>query len=808
MIVSESALRHWAELPNRNTLVNDLTMLGLEVDGVESVAPEFNHVVVGHIIECVQHPNADKLRVTKVDVGNNEILDIVCGASNCRQGLKVCVAKVGAVLPGNFKIKATELRGQPSNGMLCSYSELGINIESEGIIELDSDAPIGVDVRKYLDLDDVVIEIGLTANRADCLSSLGIARDLAAHYKTTTNYNNFKKELFAQDRTSLSDDIFPVKIENEEACTAYISRVIRGVNVNAKTPTWMVQFLHRVGVRSIDPIVDVTNYVLHYLGQPLHAFDYAQLDKKIIVRNAQDGEELVLLSGEKVKLHPEILVIADKSKPLALAGIFGGEFSGINANTKDIVIEAATFAPLAIVNRAREFGLHTDASHRYERGVDPEILPVAMELATKLILDICGGKAGSPNYVGSCFNNHKLITLNHDLVERIAGIAIDIDTVNRILSSIGCNVSVELQEDAHNQAIYQVSTPSWRFDLSIPEDLVEEVIRFYGYDNIPTQAPIAALTMRQHSEEAVSIQKFKDILVNRDFQEVVTYSFVDPKLQDYFHAGEENLTLPNPISIEMSQMRLSLFTNLLTTLSYNQKRQNKRVRIFETGLTFIPDAQAESQVLQKPVLAGLISGENYRTSWAVKDQTVDFFTAKGVVEDLLASTKSYFEDIISFKEANVKGFHPGQTAHVLVNEHVIGIVGKVHPNLHKPFEISGDVFMFSIDANALSTTIIPEITPVTKYQTNKRDIALFVDVNVPVGELLKTVKQAGGELLQDVVLFDLYQGSNLANNQKSIALTLTIASSTHTLEDYEINAEVNQIVTALSNKYGAVLRDA
>lgn len=809
MIVSESALHHWVQLPDRSTLVNDLTMLGLEVDGVEAVAPAFNNVVVGHVVECEQHPNADKLRVTKVDVGNNEILDIVCGAPNCRQGLKVCVAKVGAILPGDFQIKAAQLRGQPSNGMLCSYSELGINIESEGIIELDADAPIGVDVREYLDLDDVTIEIGLTANRADCLSSLGVARDLAVHYQTSTKFETFKKELLAVDRTTLTDDIFPVKIENEAACTAYISRVVRGVNVHAKTPMWMVQFLHRVGVRSIDPIVDVTNYVLHYLGQPLHAFDYAQLDKQIIVRDAKDDEELVLLSGEKVKLHPEILVIADESKPLALAGIFGGEYSGINNNTKDIVIEAASFAPLAIVNRAREFGLHTDASHRFERGVDPEILPVAMELATKLILDICGGHAGAPNYVGSCFNNHNLITLNHSLVERIAGINIEVPTVERILSSVGCKVTVvDNSNESNNPAIYEVSTPSWRFDLAIPEDLVEEVIRFYGYDNIPTQAPVAALNMRQHSEAAVPLQKLKDVLVNRDFQEVVTYSFVDPKLQDYFHAGEENLTLPNPISVEMSQMRLSLFTNLLTTLSYNQKRQNKRVRIFETGLTFIPDAQAESQVLQKPVLAGLISGENYRTNWAVKDQTVDFFTAKGIVEDLLASTQAYYQDTISFKAANVKGFHPGQTAQILVNDKVIGVVGKVHPSLHKPFEISGDVFMFSLDSQELNTTIIPEITPVTKYQTNKRDIALFVDVNVPVGDLLKTVKQAGGELLQDVVLFDLYQGANLSNNQKSIALTLTIASSTHTLEDSEINAEVTQIVTALSEKHGAVLRDA
>ncbi|RIY33669.1 phenylalanine--tRNA ligase subunit beta [Psittacicella melopsittaci] len=798
MIVSELALRNWAKLPPRAQIISDLTMLGLEVDGVEPVAGEFNNVVVGEVVECKQHPNADKLRVTKVNVGEEQLLDIVCGAPNCRQGLKVCVAKVGAVLPGDFKIKAAELRGEPSNGMLCSYSELGINIEADGIVELPADAPVGTDVRSYLQLDDVVVEIGLTANRADCLSQLGVARDLGAKYLVPTKFADFKAKLFAQAAQRVThNEVFPVELVDDKACPAYASRIIKGVDVKARTPEWMVQYLARVGVRSIDPIVDITNYVLHDLGHPMHAFDKANLQEKIVVRPAQQDEEIVLLSGETAKLQSNTLVIADTKGPIALAGIFGGEHSGVNENTTDIVLEAAHFAPLAIVNRARQYGLHTDASHRYERGVDPQMLLVAMERATELVLEICGGSAGPVNLVGQLPDNSHTITLAHNLLEQIAGIGYSQAQVVDILSALGCQVQ------AHDNQTYTVTTPSWRFDLEIPEDLVEEVIRVHGYENIPTAAPEAKLSMRQFREADLPLNRVKDVLVNRDFQEVVTYSFVEPKLQALFHPGEATLDLPNPISVEMSQMRLSLFTNLYSTLAYNQKRQQKRVRIFEAGLTFVPNADAELGVSQELVLAGLVAGETVPQGWNHTSQPVDFYHVKGIVEDLLAITATE----VRFAPAQIAGFHPGQTAEILHQGQRIGLIGKVHPALAKPYGVSGDAYMFALDAQAIALTHVPEAKPVSKFPSNKRDIALIVNENVLVGDLIATARKAGSELLTDVHLFDLFRGEPLAQGTKSVALTLTISADDRTLDDAETNAEMTRVVSALAQEFGAVLRE-
>lgn len=801
MIVSELALRRWADLPSREQVIIDLTMLGLEVDGVEPVTGVFSNVVVGEVVECAQHPNADKLRVTKVNVGGPELLDIVCGAPNCRQGLKVCVAKVGAVLPGDFEIKAAKLRGEPSHGMLCSYKELGINVETDGIIELPADAPVGMDVNEYLRTDDVVVEIGLTANRADCLSQMGVARDLAAKYHVPHRFAQFKEELFANAAARVShDEVFPVSLVNAQACPAYASRVINGVNVAAKTPEWMVQFLARVGVRSIDPIVDITNFVLHDLGHPMHAFDKARLNEKIIIRNAAPQEKMVMLSGETAELQENTLVIADAQGPIAIAGIFGGENSGVNSETKDIVLEAAHFAPLAIVNRARQYGLHTDASHRYERGVDPQLLLVAMERATQLVLEICGGSAGPVNLVGQMPTNSNTITLEHSLLENIAGISYSQEKVVQILSDLGCQVNT-------TAGSYQVQTPSWRFDLAIPEDLVEEVIRVDGYEQVPTASPYAALSMRQFREADLPLNRVKDVLINRDFQEVVTYSFVEPKLQALFHPNQPTLDLPNPISVEMSQMRLSLFTNLYSTLAYNLKRQQKRVRIFETGLTFVPDVNAEMGVRQELSLAGLVAGTTLPESWNHQTQPVDFFHVKGIVEDILALTAAHVTDAVTFVPAQVAGFHPGQTAHILVNGEVVGVIGKVHPALAKPYGVNVEAYMFSLNAASIAQTHVPQITPISKFPSNKRDIALIVDSNVAVGQLLAAAKAAGSELLTEVQLFDLFTGISLGEGKKSVALTLTITATDRTLDDEETNAEVTRVVSALATQFGAVLRE-
>lgn len=806
MIVSDSALRQWVtQLPARETVVEDLTMLGLEVDLVSPVAGTFNNVVVGEVVSCEQHPNADKLRITKVNVGEPELLDIVCGAKNCRQGLKVAVAKVGAILPSNFKIKPAKLRGQPSNGMLCSYTELGINIESDGIIELDTNAPIGTDIRTYLDLDDQIIDISLTANRADCLSQLGVARDLAAKYQLATNFAEFKASLSRAPLTTITET-FPVEIKNTQACPAYASRVINGVDVNATTPDWMIQYLARLGIRSIDPIVDITNYVLHKLGYPMHAFDKQLLTNKIVVRDAVQGEALTLLSDETIAVASNTLVIADEVQAIALAGIFGGKDKSIHDHTTDIVLEAAFFDPLAIVNRARQYGLHTDSSHRFERGVDPEMLTVALDYCTQLILDIAGGQAGPINLVGTIPDNTKQVVMTHQLLERIAGISYTPEQVTTILTNLGCQVTTS-GSDA-NDLVYTVVSPSWRFDLAIPEDIAEEVIRVFGYNAIPVEAPQAHLTMSLHQEVNLPLNRIKDILVNRDFQEIVSYSFVDPKLQQHFHKNEEALNLPNPISQEMSQMRLSLFTSLLTTLSYNLKRQQKRVRIFETGLIFVPDDQAEMGIRQEQMISGLITGDRDTSNWSVTTTSVDFFDAKGIVEDILSITNYYQAEQVSFKATQVTGFHPGQTAAIYVETKRVGIVGKVHPGVHKAFGVSGNIFMFSLTADAVSKTHIPEVKSVSKYQTNKRDIALIVAKDVAVGDVITTAKQAGNkELVQAVKLFDMFTGESIGAENKSIALTLTIGATDRTLEEAEITAQVNQIVQALATSYNAQLRE-
>lgn len=846
MLVSYSELKKLVNLPDVQTVCNDLTMLGLEVDACEPVCPPVSDkIVVGQVVECAQHPDADKLRVTKVDVGGPELLDIVCGAPNCRQGLKVVVATIGAVLPGDFKIKAAKLRGQPSNGMLCSYKELGINIEAEGIIELAPEAKVGTLVSEYLDTNDHVIEISLTANRPDCLSQVGVARDLGAYYgltgrtdkesqvyapehlgelATETWHTNWLKE----HPVTSHDEIFPVEVLNDQACPLYASRVINNVNVKAQTPDWMVQFLARVGVRSIDPIVDITNYVLHFAGQPLHAFDKAKLHDKIVVRNAEQDEKITLLSGQEAVLDPSVLVISDTQGPVALAGIFGGLDSGVTAETTDVVLEAAHFAPLAIVNRARKFGLHTDASHRFERGVAGKLTLDALETATQLVLQICGGQAGPINAVGQAPSCSSQVKLTHKLVERIAGIAFSPVQVRRYLEATGCQVHTHYldgrvatehaQEAEFTGAAtsgldlvshYEVVTASWRFDLAIPEDLCEEVLRLHGYDNVPNEPPAAQLNMRTHSEAFVPTQRFKDLLVAKGFQEVVTYSFVDPKLQGLFHK-EPALVLPNPISVEMSAMRLSLATSLVTTLANNQKRQQKRVRIFEAGLTFVPDANAELGVAQELQLGGLLTGSRYPEGWNVDKANVDFFDAKGVVEDLLNLTKVKL-DTVRFVPVQKTGFHPGQTAEVYAeskgSKTLLGYVGKLHPALAKPFGVSGDVFVFELALKHLDQTFVPQIANVSKFPANLRDIALVLDADVAVGELLLAAKQAGSNLLQNVELFDLFVGESLGAGKKSAALTLTIGADDRTLNDEETAAEVQAVVDALAAKFGAVLRD-
>ncbi|WP_345868700.1 phenylalanine--tRNA ligase subunit beta [Shewanella algae] len=795
MKFSESWLREWVNPAiSRDELTHQITMAGLEVDDVIAVAGDFSGVVVGEVVECGQHPDADKLRVTKVNVGGEELLDIVCGAPNCRQGLKVAVAVVGAVLPGDFKIKKAKLRGQPSHGMLCSYGELGIEIESDGIIELPLDAPIGTDIREYLQLDDVIIDVDLTANRADCLGMVGLAREVGVLNRLNVTEPSWEAANVGSERR------VEIDVANPEACPRYLGRVVSNVNVKAQTPDWMVEKLRRSGIRSIDPIVDITNYVLVEFGQPMHAFDLDKIDGGIKVRLGNGEEKLTLLDGNEITVPADTLVIADNSQALALAGVFGGEASGVSEQTRDIMLECAFFAPLAIMGKARRLGLHTDSSHRFERGVDPELQHKAMDRATRLVLDICGGEAGPVVEAKSETHLPKAadIELRRSKLDKLLGHQISDADVEEILTRLGFQVEKQGSD-------WQVKTATYRFDMAIEEDLIEEVARIYGYNNIPNTAPLAHLSMTDHKESDLKLSRVRAMLVARGFQEAVTYSFVDPKLQKLVHPDSEAMVLPNPISSEMSAMRLSMFTGLLNAVGYNQARQQTRVRLFETGLRFIPDAQAESSVRQQAMLGAVIAGPQSDEHWSMESKTVDFFDLKGDLEAIIGLTVSEAE--FSFKGAQHPAMHPGQCAEILRNDRVIGYIGAVHPSLEKPFGLNGKTIVFELELDALLQAKLPQAQAVSKFPANRRDIAIVVDEEVAAGDVMTLIRKVGENQLVGLNLFDVYRGKGVEQGKKSLAIALTLQDNTRTLEEKEIAEMVDTVVSALKSEFNASLRD-
>ncbi|MBB1426462.1 phenylalanine--tRNA ligase subunit beta [Shewanella sp. SG44-2] len=795
MKFSESWLREWVNPSvSRDALSHQITMAGLEVDGIDAVAADFSGVIIGEVVECGQHPDADKLRVTKINVGGDELIDIVCGAPNCRLGLKVAVAMVGAVLPGDFKIKKAKLRGQPSMGMLCSYGELGIDIESDGIIELPTDAPIGVNVREFLQLDDAIIDVDLTANRADCLGMAGLAREVGVLNRQAVTEPSWDAV------TATIDAPFSINVVAPDLCPRYLGRVVKNINVKAATPLWMQEKLRRSGIRSIDPIVDITNYVLIEFGQPMHAFDLNTLNGGITVRLADGVEKLTLLDSNEITVPSDTLVIADDKQAVALAGVFGGESTGVNENTQDILLECAFFAPLAIMGKSRRLGLHTDASHRFERGVDPELQHKVMDRATRLVLDICGGEAGQ--VIEAVSTEHlptaAKITLRRSKLDKTLGHFIPDSDVVEILERLG--FSVQTCGD-----VWNVTTATYRFDMAIEEDLIEEVARIYGYNNIPNTAPKAALSMPDHKEADISLKRVRSIFVARGFQEAVTYSFVDPKMQNIVHPGEEAMVLPNPISVEMSAMRLSMFTGLLTAVGYNQSRQQNRVRLFETGLRFVPDAQADSGVRQQAMLGAVISGAQNEEHWSMESKTVDFFDLKGDLEAIIGLTVASTE--FSFRGATHPALHPGQCAEILRNNRVIGYIGAIHPSLEKPFGLNGKTIVFELELDALLHARLPLAQAVSKFPANRRDIAVVVDETVSATDVMNLIRKVGENQLVGLNLFDVYQGKGVEPGKKSLAIALTLQDTTRTLEDKDITETMESVVSALKTEFNASLRD-
>jgi phenylalanyl-tRNA synthetase beta chain len=795
MKFSELWLREWVN-PSVSTdeLTHQITMAGLEVDDVLPVAGTFTGVKVGKVVECGQHPDADKLRVTKIDVGEEELLDIVCGAPNCRQGIKVAVATVGAVLPGDFKIKKAKLRGQPSHGMLCSFSELGIDVESDGIMELSDTAEIGKDFRDFLELNDVTVDVDLTANRADCFSIRGLAREVGV-----LNRADVTEPAFENAANTIQDTI-EIDVQAPAACPRYLGRIVKNVNVKAQSPLWMQEKLRRCGIRSIDAVVDITNYVLLEQGHPMHAFDLSKIEGGVVVRMAEQDEKLTLLDGNEAKLSIDTLVIADQNKALAIAGIFGGEHSGVTTDTQDILLEAAFFAPDHIRGRARKYGLHTDASMRYERGVDYSLQYKAMERATQLLVDICGGEVAPIVAAESDAELPKpnKVALRREKLDSLLGHHIADTDVVEILERLGLSV-------ATTDTGWSAIAPTWRFDIAIEQDLIEEVGRIYGYDNIPNQHPVAALTMHNHVEADMPLKRVRNLLVDRGYQEAITYSFVEPEQQKLVVPGVEPLVLPFPISADMSAMRLGLIQGLLNTVVHNQKRQQPRVRLFEYGLRFVPSEQAENGMQQEPMLAGVIAGTRGEEHWDIETTTVDFFDLKGDLEAVLELTAN--EKAYSFAPTSHPALHPGQSAAIIVDGQEVGVIGTVHPELERKFGLNGRTIVFEIEWSAINTKVIPEAVQLSKFPANRRDIAVVVDDSVASGDIVKACLENGGEFLVDAKLFDVYVGKGVEEGKKSLAIALTLQSVERTLEDSDIAGAVNSIVTHISESFGASLRD-
>jgi phenylalanyl-tRNA synthetase beta chain len=791
MQISEAWLRSYVN-PAISTeeLVEQLTMAGLEVDSVEPAAAIFSGVVVGEVLSMQQHPDADRLRVCQVAVGEQEPLQIVCGASNVRVGLKIPAALIGSVLPGDFKIKKSKLRGEESFGMLCSEKELGLAADSNGLMELAMDAPVGVDFREYLALDDSIIELDLTPNRADCLSVEGLAREVAVLNKMDWSTNQ------AGNVPVSHQDVLSVSVEAPEACPRYLGRLIKGVNAKAVTPSWMQERLRRSGLRSLGPLVDVTNYVLLELGQPLHVFDAEKLSGGITVRWAKTDECVTLLNNQVIKLDHEALVIADDKQALALAGIMGGNDSAVSDQTQAVFLECAFFAPQNIAGKARRFGLHTDSSHRFERGVDATLQARAIERATQLIVDITGGGAGPITEVTAkeALPERQAVHLRRSRIEKTLGIALADELVADIFQRLG--MAVQSQADG-----WQIIPPGFRFDIAIEADLIEELARIHGYNNLPNTSLLMRSELSQAAEAVLDTDRVKDLLVDRGYQEAITYSFVDEDIQRAVAPETEVIRLKNPISSELAVMRTTLWCGLLKAALYNTNRQQSRVRLFETGLRFI---KKDGATHQQKMLAGLVLGDAYSEQWGEKPRKIDFFDIKADIQAIFALTGCG----MMFSPAQHSALHPGQTAEILSpNRENIGWLGMLHPNLEKQLGFDTQVFLFELDQDLLLNKRIPVFRSLSKYPSVRRDLALIVKEDVSASELINCIKSSAEAALQDVNIFDIYRGKGVEEGSKSVALSLIMQDNTQTLTDSEIDAIVSRLLTLLNNEMNAKLRD-
>ncbi len=764
-------------------LSHALTMAGLEVEEMQPVAAPFSKVVVAKILSAEKHPDADRLQVCKVDVGLAEPLQIVCGATNARAGLIAPCAMVGAELPG-ISIKQAKVRGIESFGMMCSSKELGITAEATGLLELDSDAVIGQDIREHLDLNDHLFTLKLTPNRSDCLSLTGIARDVGAITGAATKFEEISPVAAELQQTK------NVAVAEQAACPRYVGRLVSGINAKAPTPAWMVKRLERSGLRSISAVVDITNYVLLALGQPMHAFDAAKLSGDINVRFAKADESLELLNDNTIQLKADDLVIADAQGAVALAGIMGGKPTSVTDETTDVFLESAFFVPAVIAGKARRLGLSTDSSYRFERGVDFGNTRNALEYATALILQICGGKAGVVTEIVGTLPVRQPVQLRMSRLVSVLGIPFAQEKVAQLLTQLGFSYTAAAD-------VFTITPPSYRFDITIEEDLIEEVARLHGYDHIPATPPVAALTMLPASEDQLHLNQVRDTLVAAGYQEVVTYSFVDESWERDLLGNNAPIKLKNPIASNLSVMRTSIWGGLLDTLCYNLNRKQDRAFLFEVGAVF---HQVDGAYQETARISGLAYGSAKPEQWAATNADVDFFDVKANVDALIGKACSY-------EKAEHNALHPGQSARILLNGKAIGWLGKLHPKWQQHYDLPKSTYLFELDASAVLSRQLPAYQEVSKLLPVRRDIAIVLDENIAVEAVLSAIRKASIPLVQDVALFDLYQGRGIADNKKSLALSVLMHDTQKTLTDSDADTVMTNLLQLLANNFDAALRN-
>jgi phenylalanyl-tRNA synthetase beta chain len=791
MKFSENWLREWVNIPTGITEWSEkLTAAGLEVEELIPLGAGLKNVCIGHVLYVHPHPNADRLNVCEVAIDHSgKLLTIVCGAANVRIGLKVAVAQLGAELPGAIQIKQTKIRGVESFGMICSTAELGLGDTATGIMELPVDAPVGMTFSEYLGLPDHILDINLTPNRGDCLSVAGLARELSA-----IAHSPLTPVAIIETPATIAQ-VLPITLQ-VAGCPHYIGRIVKDLRLDAVTPLWMQERLYRSNIRPKHPVVDIMNYVMLELGQPLHAFDLMTIAQEITVRHSEPDEKIALLDGQTFTLEKPALVIADEEKILALAGIMGSAASSVTEKTTDIFIESAFFTPEAIRTTLRELHLQSDAAHRFERGVDPMLAIAAMHRASELLLNICGGQAAP---IIDVINKAQVakpskILLRAARIERILGIKLCKESIEDLLQRL--NLLTETCAEG-----WQVTVPSYRFDLHKEIDLIEEVARLYGYTQIPSKNLSASLVMHPALETQLTPARLRHYFADQGYHETINYSFVDPKLADLFNPENKALLLSNPIAADMSAMRTSLWPGLVQAALFNLNRQQSNLRFFEMGVCFFPDTDAIKHI---PTLAGVVLGSAFPEQWALKKQPVDFFDVKSDLENLLALTK---ENNFEFVKGAHPALHPGRCAAIQRAGKKIGYVGELHPELQQKLDIPCPMYLFELTAAELLPAALPSYTTPSRYPSMRRDLAFIVKEQITYAQIAATICKAAGEALQDLQLFDIYKGTGIAPEHKSFAFSLNFQLCSRTLTDEEIDNAVKQVITGLQKNFGATLRE-